>query len=257
MIAELTNRSHIMTNEEDCSALALGNVFHLADGFLLELGIADGEDFVHNEDLRFQERSYGEAKTDSHTGGITLHRGVDIAFAAGEIDDFIQLAVNLSTGHTEDSAIQIDILATGHFLMKTRADFQQGAYTAMGTDSAGGGTGDAAQEFQEGRFAGAVLTDDADDIALLDLEVDIAQRPDVVRCALGGTVVGLADLEIRVLFAEDIGDPEAADVVAQGLGGDQAEAVLLGYVVEFYCCTHYCIFFCFYFYVTKKEQSDL
>lgn len=64
-----------------------------------------------------------------------------------------------------------------------------------------------------------------------------------------------ADLEIRILFAEDVGDPEAADIVTQGLGGDQAEAVLLGYVVKFYCCTHYCIFFCFYFYVTQKEQS--
>ena len=32
--------------------------------------------------------------------------------------------------------------------------------------------------------------------------------------------------------------PEAADVVAQGFGGDKAEAVLLGYVVEFYSCWH-------------------
>ena len=125
----------------------------------------------------------------------------------------------------------------------------------MGTDGTGGWACDAAQEFQEGRFAGTVLANDAYDVALLDLEVDIAERPDVVRGALGGTVVGLADLEIRILFAEDVGDPEAADIVAEGLGGDQAEAVLLGYVVEFYCCTHYCIFFCFYFYVTKKEQS--
>ena len=128
--------------------------------------------------------------------------------------------------------------------MEAGADFQQGADTAMGTDSAGRRTGDAAQEFQEGRFAGAVLADDADDVALLDLEVDIAQRPDVVGVTLGGTVVGLADLEIRVLFAEDVGDPEAADVMGQSLGGDQAEAVLFGYVVEFYCCiTHFVVYF--------------
>ena len=127
----------------------------------------------------------------------------------------------------------------------------------MSTDGTGGGACDAGEELEEGGFTGTVLADDADDVALLDLEVDVAQRPDVVGVALRSTVVGLADLEIRVLFAEDVGDPEAADVVAQGLGGDQAEAILFGYVVEFYCCTHYCIFFCFYFYVTKKEQSDL
>ena len=54
----------------------------------------------------------------------------------------------------------------------------------MGTDSAGGRTGDAAQEFQEGRFAGTVLADDTYDVALLDLEVDIAERPDVLGVIL-------------------------------------------------------------------------
>ena len=97
--------------------------------------------------------------------------------------------------------------------MEAGADFEEGTNTAMSTDSAGRRTGDAAQEFQEGRFAGAVLADDADYIALLDLEVDIAERPYVLGVALRGTVVSLADLEIRVLFAEDVGDPEAADIM--------------------------------------------
>ena len=115
----------------------------------------------------------------------------------------------------------------------------------MGTDSAGRRAGDAGKELEQSGFAGTVLADDANDVALLDLEIDVAQRPDVLGVALGGTVVGLADLEIWVLFAEDVGNPEAADIVAEGLGGDQAEAVLLGYVVKFYCCTHCCIYFYF------------
>ena len=132
-----------MANEEDGAALALGDVFHLADGFLLELGIADGEDFVHDEDLGFEEGRYGEAQTDSHTGGITLHGGVDIAFTTGEIDDLIQFGLDLITRHAEDGAVHEDILPTGHLAVETGADFQQGAYTAMGTDSAGRWTGDA------------------------------------------------------------------------------------------------------------------
>ena len=84
----------------------------------------------------------------------------------------------------------------------------------MSTDSAGGWAGDAAQQLEERRLAGTVLADDADDVALLDLEVDVAEGPDVVGVAFGGTVVGLADLEVGVLFAEDVGDPEATDVMA-------------------------------------------
>jgi hypothetical protein len=42
--------------------------------------------------------------------------------------------------------------------------------------------------------------------------------------------------------------------VGQGLGGHQAEAVLLGYVVKFYCCTHSFINFLFSF-VNQKRGS--
>ena len=235
---ESFNALHIMTHEEDGTALALGDVFHLADGFLLELGIADGEDFVYDEDLRFEEGGYGEAQTDCHTGTITLHRGVDIAFTAGEIDDLVQLGLDLITRHAEDSAVHEDILPTRHLAMEAGANFKQRAYTAMGTDSAGRRAGDTGKELKQSGFACTVLADDADDVALLNLEVDIAERPDVLGVAFGGTVVGLADLEIRVLLAEDVGDPEAADIVAQGLGRNQTEAVLLGYVVKFYCSWH-------------------
>lgn len=246
-----------MAHKKHCSSFALGDVLHLADGFLLELGIADGEDFVHDEDLGIEVGRHGEAQTDHHTRTITFHRGVDIAFATGEVDNLIQFGLDLAFGHAQDGAIHEDILPARHLRVKARTDFQEGTNTAMGTDSAGSRTGDAGEEFQEGRFASTVLADDADDIALLDIEGDIAERPDVLGVALAGAVVGLADLEIRVLFAEDVGDPEAADIVAQGLGRDQAEAVLLGYVVKFYCCTHSFINFLFSFVNQKRGSTTL
>ena len=75
-----------MGDEEDGAAFALGDVFHLADGFLLELGVAYGEDFVHDEDLGVEVGCYGKAEAHHHTAGIALHRGVDIALTAGESD---------------------------------------------------------------------------------------------------------------------------------------------------------------------------
>ena len=82
-----------------------------------------------------------------------------------------------------------------------------------------GRTCDAAQQFEERRFAGTVLADDADDVALLDLEVDVAEGPDVVGVAFGGTVVGFADLEVWVLFAKNIRYPKSAYIVRQCLRG--------------------------------------
>ena len=50
-------------------------------------------------------------------------------------------------------------------------------------------------------------------------------------------------LEVWVLLAEDVGDPEAADIVGQGFGGHEAQAVLLGDVFEFDCCITHIYFF--------------
>lgn len=62
-------------------------------------------------------------------------------------------------------------------------------------------------------------------------------------------------LEVWVLFAEDVGDPEAADIVGQGFGGHEAQAVLLGDVFEFDCCiTHFSKLF-FFLLVNQKRGS--
>jgi len=87
---------------------------------------------------------------------------------------------DLLTGHAEDGTIEVDVLATGHLLVEAGADLKEGADAAVGFDGAGGGAGDLGEELEEGGFAGSVLADDADDIALLDFEVDVAKGPDVV-----------------------------------------------------------------------------
>lgn len=103
---------------------------------------------------------------------------------------------------------------------------------------AGGGGGDMAEELQQGTLAGTVLADNADDVALFDLERDVLQGPDIVAVALGRAVVDLANLKIGVFFAEDAGLEPAVQVVLQGAGADEAEAVLLADIFKNYCGIH-------------------
>ena len=182
-----------MAHEEHSSSFTLGDVFHLTDGFLLELGVADSKDFVHDEDFGFKEGRYGEAQTDSHSRGITFDRGVDITFATGEIDDLVQLGLDLITRHAKDSAVHEDILTPRHLPVEACADLKKGANTTVGTDSAGRGACDAAEELQQRTLAGTVLADDADHIALLDLEIDVAQRPDVFGVAACRSIIGFTN----------------------------------------------------------------
>ena len=141
-----------MTHEQHRSPLPFAHILHLANSFLLEFGIAYGEDFVHDEDFRLQERSDSKTETDGHTGAVTLNRRIDVFLTAGEIDDLIELAVNLLLGHTEDSAVHIDILPTRHLAMETCADLEQAGDTSACTDGTDGGSGNFAQQLEQRRY---------------------------------------------------------------------------------------------------------
>ena len=49
---------------------------------------------------------------------------------------------------------------------------------------------------------------------MLNLEVDVAKRPDVFGGTLGGTIVGFADLQVRIFVMQDIRDPESPNIMA-------------------------------------------
>ena len=221
-----------MTHEQHGSALSFADVLHFADGFLLEFGVADGEDFVDDEDFGVEVGGDGETQPHHHAAAVTLHRGVDIAFAAAEVDYLVELAVNLVAFHAEDAAVHVDVFAAGEFRVEAGAYLEERGYAATGVDAAGGGGGDAAEELEQGALAGAVLADDAEDIAFLYIEADVLEGIDVVGITLRGSVVGLADLEVGVFFVAHAGEPPAVQVVGYCAGADGAEAVELADVFE-------------------------
>ena len=90
---------HVVGDEEDGAAVGVGDGLHLADGFLLELGIAHGEDLVNNQNLRVKMSGYGKTEPDHHATGVALHRRVDVTLASAEIDDFIQFPGYFGFGH--------------------------------------------------------------------------------------------------------------------------------------------------------------
>ena len=78
--------------------------------------------------------------------------------------------------------------------MKAGADFEEAADASVNFGVAFGGAGDAGEDFQQRAFAGAVAADEADDFALMDLEIDVFERPDEARTSVGGDVPASAAL---------------------------------------------------------------
>ncbi len=93
--------------------------------------------------------------------------------------------------------------------MKAGADFEQAGDAAAQGDAPLGRLGDAGQDLEQRALAGAVAADDAEDLALAHLEVDILERPEFLdRVALhdlpaAQEIAGLA-AEIPQLLANDI-----------------------------------------------------
>src|SRR5437773_2209014 len=71
--------------------------------------------------------------------------------------------------------------------MKAGANLQQRADAAMYHGASCGGLGDAREEFEQRAFAGSVAADNAHGLAVLDLERDVLERPDIACCRLSPT----------------------------------------------------------------------
>ena len=85
--------------------------------------------------------------------------------------------------------------------MEARADLEEAGDTSTGADGARGGGGNLTEEFEQGALALAVLADYTYHIALLYLEIDIAQRPDILLPAFWATVVDGTNLQVGVFVA--------------------------------------------------------
>ena len=207
-----------MAHEQHCSAFAAAYVLHLADGLLLEFGVAHGEHFIHHQYFRFQVSGDGESEADGHAAAVALYGGVQVAFASAEVHNLVKLAGNFATAHAHDGAVHVDVFAAGHLRVESGAHFEEARDAAPCADGAGGGGGHAAQQLEERALAGAVPADDAHDVTLFHLEVDVFQGPHVFAVALVRAIVYLAHLEVGVLAAQHLGLPEPVQVVAERPG---------------------------------------
>src|SRR5690606_40880432 len=76
---------HVVAHEDDRTA-GIGHPVHAADTFPLEIGIAYGQHFVHDEDLRIEVCGHGETQAHLHTAAVALDGRIDVVLDAAEID---------------------------------------------------------------------------------------------------------------------------------------------------------------------------
>lgn len=195
-----------MAHKQNRPSLFVADLIHLSHALFLEFGVADGEDFVDEEDFGVEMGGYGEGEADVHAAGVAFYGGIQELFDLGEVDDGVEVLFDLGFAHAEDRAVQVDIFAPRELGMEAGADLEQACHSAFDRDSAGRGFGDAAEDLEQRRLARAVAADDAHALALFDVEGDVLQRPEFLRPGSRGflsTREGMEDFAAQLFRAVD------------------------------------------------------
>ncbi len=166
-----------MTYKQHCPPF-LSHVPHLTQTLLLKRHIPYRQHLIHQQDLRLQVSGHGKAQAHAHTTGVVLHRRVNESLHFSKGHDFVKLAVNLSPRHTQDGAVQVDILSSGQFLVKARAHFQQRTHPPVDIGVAFRWLCDAREDLKQRALTCPIAADDADDFTAFDLERDVFESPD-------------------------------------------------------------------------------
>src|SRR3989338_1710493 len=120
-----------MAYKQNSSPSLCRHLFHFSEAFLLELHIADGQYFVHDQNFRFQMGGNCKSQADIHATGVMLDGGIEKLFHFSKGDYLVEFIFYFGLAHAEDRAIEINIFPSTEFGMKTGSDFQQTSHAAL------------------------------------------------------------------------------------------------------------------------------
>ena len=107
----------------------------LPEALPLELGVADRQHLVDEQDLRLEVGGDREGEPHVHPARVALDRRVDELLDLGELDDLVEPRRDLASAHAEDRAVEEDVLAPGQLGVEAGADLEQAADAAAQRDA--------------------------------------------------------------------------------------------------------------------------
>src|SRR5258708_1839617 len=105
-----------------------------------------------------------------------LDGSIDELLYFRERNDLVESSCGLFATHTENGAIQEDVLPPGKFWMETSPHFEQAADSAVKFDMTCRRAGYTRQNFEQRGLACPVAADKTENLTGFDVEVDIIKR---------------------------------------------------------------------------------
>src|SRR5690606_25509453 len=121
--AERFNCRDVVADEEDRAAFPR-HVAHLAEAFALKFRVADGEHFIHDQNVGLEMCGDGEGEAHEHAAAVSLYGRVKESLDTRERHNLVKTLCYVAAAHPENASVEIDILATRQFAVKASADFE-------------------------------------------------------------------------------------------------------------------------------------
>jgi hypothetical protein len=164
---------------EEQSAPSLLELDDPVDRLLLEITVADGQRLVDDQHVGIDVRGDRESEPEHHARRVGLDRPREEFPELGELEDLRHSPANLGVGKTEQSGVDAGVLVSRKLRVESHSEIEDRGHVAPGLERSlrrGGRPGD---DLQQRRFPRAVLADETETLAPLELERDPGQRPEI------------------------------------------------------------------------------
>ena len=95
-----------------------------------KLSVTYREHLVDQEDMRLEVRGNGEGEPHLHAIRVPLDRRIDERCDAGEVHNLVEPPEDVAPLHSQNGAIDEDVLAPGQLRVKTRPNLEERPHTS-------------------------------------------------------------------------------------------------------------------------------
>ena len=169
-VTVFADAAQIMADKDNGLAHLL-KFLELMIAFRLEKDVSHRQSLIHDQNLRIDIDRHRKSKAHEHTTRICLHRLIDVLSDIRKFQNRVQLLIDLLLCKADHSAVQIDILNSVIFIIKTGTKLQQSRNPAIHGHTPSAGVQDTCDDLQDRRLPGTVRADDTHTLPLPDSQV--------------------------------------------------------------------------------------
>src|SRR5438874_1394217 len=165
-----------MTDHDDQAGLG-HHLAHPLAGLILEGHVADAEHPVHRQAFRLDGGADGESQPHHHARGIIANGHLQELPELAEFRDLLHLGTDAARRLALEITAKRDVFPAVGVPLEAEGDIEERTDPALDGARAARRRVDAGQHLEQRALAGAVMTENADAIAVAGAQANVAQSP--------------------------------------------------------------------------------